>query len=561
MSDLTESEKHLSIPALDPQELMALPGKKALDVILESPMPARLIQSLAEEDFFWLVQDIGPEDALPILARATNDQWQYLLDIELWHKDRLANEAVSRWLDLLLKADLERFVTWGIHNNLDLIELHLFKNLEVRIREEEGSAEDFGEGFFSLDNIFFVRIKDDKNDVAIKQFLEGLAARDLEKYHHILLEMGGVLPAETEESLYRFRNARLAEKGFFPFEEAIGIYQYVSPQQLLGKDFQSVKHVRPRDMHQVVPVSSALYINDHGLFSAALKHIDNDLALEQIRIEFAALCNQILSADTLVVRDKTDLAAIVKKACGYLDIALGELSGADPQKTVALLDRFALKDVFRVGYGVVLRLKWKAEKWMGTSWFTNVGFGLDFWEEEWEAMLEGLLRKRPVMYTGVFDSSEPYRDFRNLDEIRQCSESLDEIMAADHLLSLVFANGPPRQSNGMYQTVTYKNLLLTHWARRHLELTREDPPLTNARLQSFFKDLWAGGIKPYVIEPTMKEGFIRWITARAGMAPQKVSAYLEKTLFGLLDELEKEYGSVSPEDLDARYIRHFLVML
>jgi hypothetical protein len=48
---------------------MALPGKKALDVILESSMPARLVQSLAEEDLFWLVQDIGPEDALPILAR------------------------------------------------------------------------------------------------------------------------------------------------------------------------------------------------------------------------------------------------------------------------------------------------------------------------------------------------------------------------------------------------------------------------------------------------------------------------------------------------------------
>ena len=79
---------------------MALPGREALDVILESLTPARLIQSLAEEDFFWLLQDIGPEDALPILARASNDQWQYLLDIELWHKDRLSNNSVNQWLDL-----------------------------------------------------------------------------------------------------------------------------------------------------------------------------------------------------------------------------------------------------------------------------------------------------------------------------------------------------------------------------------------------------------------------------------------------------------------------------
>ena len=69
-----------------PNELLAQPGKKALDLILESPTPARLVQSLAEEDLFWLVRDIGPEDALPVLSLASNDQWQYLLDLELWKK-------------------------------------------------------------------------------------------------------------------------------------------------------------------------------------------------------------------------------------------------------------------------------------------------------------------------------------------------------------------------------------------------------------------------------------------------------------------------------------------
>ena len=67
-----------------PEKLLAAPGKKALRFILDSPTPAHLVQSLAEEDLFWLVQEIGPEDALPILSLASNDQWQYLLDVELW---------------------------------------------------------------------------------------------------------------------------------------------------------------------------------------------------------------------------------------------------------------------------------------------------------------------------------------------------------------------------------------------------------------------------------------------------------------------------------------------
>jgi len=41
----------------------------------------------------------------------------------------------------------------------------------------------------------------------------------------VLLEATHVIPAETEEEELRWRNVRLAEKGFLAFDEAIGIYQ------------------------------------------------------------------------------------------------------------------------------------------------------------------------------------------------------------------------------------------------------------------------------------------------------------------------------------------------
>ena len=121
------AEKREVAPSLSPKELSAVPGKKALELILDSMTPARLVQSLAEEDLFWLVQDIGPEDALPILSRASNDQWQYLLDIELWHKDRLDVDAANRWFGLLLKADPQRFLIWGLGEHIELIELFLLR--------------------------------------------------------------------------------------------------------------------------------------------------------------------------------------------------------------------------------------------------------------------------------------------------------------------------------------------------------------------------------------------------------------------------------------------------
>lgn len=539
---------------------MALPGKEALDVILESPMPARLVQSLAEEDLFWLVQDIGPEDALQILARASNDQWQYLLDIELWHRDRLANDAVNRWMHLFMKADRQRFVAWGVHNNMELLELHLFRNLEVRIKDQEDDPSDFGEGFFSLDDIFFIRISDNKSYQTIRQFLELLAEQDVNRYREVLLEIGGMLPAETEEAMYRFRNMRLAEKGFLPFEEAVGIYQPASPEKLLKKDFGIHKEIKQANPLQVVPVSGSLFIKDHSLFSMALKHVEDDDALDQIQMEFAALCNQLLSADSIIAREKEDLAAIVRKACGYLDIALEEMVAGDSRKAVTLIEKSTLNDVFRVGYGTALALKWKADKWTRRSWFITQGFDFDFWEDLWEGLLEGLSGKRPLLYMGFSESGESFREFRSLEEIHQCHGALDQVMALDRLLYFVYQGATPMHLEGVGYTLTYKNLLLTSWARHHLDLREDNRPLTAQLLPAFFRDLWAEGSKPHRVAPAMKEGFMAWLTAKSGLAPHEIQGFAGKTFDFLFTELEKEYGAVSLKNLDPRYVRHFLVV-
>ncbi|MCK4729051.1 MAG: hypothetical protein KAT27_09025, partial [Desulfobacterales bacterium] len=390
---------------------MRLPGNKALELILESPRPVTLVQSLAEEDLFWLVQEIGPEDALPILSLASNDQWQYLLDLELWTKDRLKIDSVNLWVDLLLKADPERFLIWGLREHIELIELHLFKNIEVRIRKEDESPSDFDEGYFSLDGLFYIRIKHEKYDQTIRELLERLAEHDINKFHQVLLELAGVLPAEVEERMYRFRNVRLAEKGFLPFEEAVGIYQYLNPESLLVKEPQLRKVIREQQPAQPVPASTLLLVQDQDLFYISLRRIEESHILERLQMEFTAMCNQIISADALVVRDKENLADVVRKACGYLDIGLEKVTGGSPNKAARLLQKFPLHHIFRVGYGAALKLRWKTEKWLKESWFVRESFDLSFWEDDWEEILEGLLKKRPLFYTS-FSEGKPYREFK-----------------------------------------------------------------------------------------------------------------------------------------------------
>jgi hypothetical protein len=464
-------------------------------------------------------------------------------------------------MHLLMKADQQRFVAWSVHNNMELLELHLFRNLEIRIKEEEEGPVDFGEGFFSLDDVFFIRISDKKNYQTIRQFLELLAQQDVNRFREVLLEIGGVLPAETEEAMYRFRNARLAEKGFLPFEEAVGIYQTVSPEKLRQKALGTQKEMKMADSTQIVPVSGSLFIEDQSLFSMALRYVEDDGVLEQIQIEFAALCNQLLSADSIIAREKEDLAAIVRKACGYLDIALEDLVAGDPSKAVTLLEKSTLNDVFRVGYGAAMTLKWKADKWTRKSWFFTQGFALDFWDDFWEGLLEGLSEKRPLFYAGFSENGESFREFRSLEEIHRCQRALDQVMALDRLLSFVYEGATPIHFEGVGHTLTYKNLLLTSWARHHLGLGDENKAMTVEQMPVFFQKLWAEGSKPHRVAPTMKESFATWLTAMSGLAPHEIQGFAGKTFDLLFAELEKDYGAVSLSNLDPRYVRHFLVVL
>jgi hypothetical protein len=87
------------------QQILALSPREALDRILHDPRQLPLVHSFPEQDFYFLIHDIGPEDALPLLALASEKQWDHIVDLEAWQKDRIDLQSVPRWLGLLLDAD------------------------------------------------------------------------------------------------------------------------------------------------------------------------------------------------------------------------------------------------------------------------------------------------------------------------------------------------------------------------------------------------------------------------------------------------------------------------
>lgn len=558
------------------KEILVFASEKTMERILDADQPAALVHSFPEEDLYFLIHDIGPEDALPLLSLASNRQWEYILDLEIWERDRINVRSITKWLNLLLKADPDRLIRWILSEKAEFIEYYLFKNIEVRIREHDQDPSVFGEEFFTHDDTFYVRFIGDTLDGKpkdsttnpseefISHFLERLAAYDHTKYQYVLMEASSIIPAETEEEFYRMRNVRLAEKGFLPFHEAIGIYQPLNSQDFEKLNVKSIHKVTEQMLPLPGPFYPADMLKEDNRFTRSLKLINIEDVLEQIEVEFAGLCNRIIAADKEIVKNREELYKIVKKACGYISIGLKRLledkGKVDTGRSAALIQKYPLSQIFRVGYGMALKLNRKAEKWRKKSWFAKMRLPLSFWGEDWIGVLGGLLLKRPLFFdnykTGVL-----YREFNSFEDINKTEKILNEIIFFDDLLSLIMLK-PKTLFHGF---VTYKNFILTLWAKHYLGLSKElddseeFSPLTLDEFKRFFNDLWAGEEKPRKVRNSMKESFLKWLSDKTGLIDYEITRRLGQTLENLFGEIESEYGEVDEKYLDSKYIHLFFL--
>lgn len=575
--------------------LAELPPEKSLDFILDAPQPAALVHSLTEEDFYFLVHDVGPDDALPILSLASDAQLEYLLDLEGWRRDRMHIPALTKWLERLMEAQPLRIVPWLLGKKLDFTQFFLHKNIQVLIREHDEDPSAFGDDFFTVDDVFYVRVlpgpsspsKEEETDdgpgesdeshrqAFLRRLVARMAREDHVFYQQVLMNAAALLPAEAEEELYRRKTIRLAERGFLPVEEAIGIYEPLDAAEVLRLPVKRYGPDPAAGGLLPVPQYPSGMIEGHSIFSDALRLVGAAGTLQHLQMEFAGLSNQIIAADQRLVQDRSLLRDIVRKACGYLSIgieALHEASHPQPDQDLqvqaaAYICRFPLSRIFRVGYGRALRLKWRVQRWHGTAWFAQAGLPLSFWGEAWLGVLGGLMVKKPLFFDN-YRTGKHYREFETMAEIEATAGAVEQILAMDALLSRL--NLDCRRISG--QHLTYKNLLLTLWARHHAGALADDgaplttEPIALGAFRPFFRELFGiaeadegSAASPRKSTRAMKSSFLTWLSGTAGRSPAEITGLLGPSLDALFDELDTELGSVSSRHIDPRFILLFRI--
>ncbi len=559
----------------DREQLLSLPPAEALERLLAAPRALELVHSIPAEDLHLLIRDIGAQDALPILSLSSNQQWEYILDMEIWRKDRLDPVASTQWLHMLLAADPQRLAIWCANQKAIFTELFLFKNVEIRIREHDQNPSEFGDEFVTFDDIIYFRIlepvlepstdtgldgsdhqeqytKDRKG--FLLQLLQHLADSDHQRFQSILLESAALIPAETEEESYRMRNVRLATKGFLPFEEAVGIYQPLNPMTLTQRTKSLAPDPQGIGTFEPVPFFAHHLLPGDNVFAKALSSINDTHILLQLQSELAGLCNQLVVADQSTITGRIGLQAAVRKTSAYLSIGLETFS----ENHAKILQDFLLSDIFRIGYGQALDLKRRAETWHRASWCMVQGLPLSFWGEKGMGVIGGLLIKRPLFFDD-YQTGTLYREFEKMEDIVSTDTILTNIINLDQLLANLSLELRPYPATGL---LTYKNLLLTPWAREVVDPGSDEKTLTPLRLdkfKAFFETLWRSNVKPRHIRMTVKSDFLKWLADQSGLPAGDIADINGRVLEDLFAEIEQELGEVSAKDLDPRFTHLFLV--
>lgn len=539
--------------------LAPLSGSSALNMVLDHENPKELVRSMTKIDLYWLIKKVGETDSSPLLALATTQQWQYILDMEVWNKDTLNMPGVYQWLTGLHRADPEKLAGFLYSDDGSLLSHFFFSRIiDLKIKDNDDFVPP--EGYISFDNLYYVKILAGEQSQEVEAILKDLAFSDHTRFQSLILGIQGSIPSEMEEEMYRLRSVRLAEEGYLPFDEAASVYAYIKCDRLEKDSTDYILNIPDDDdIREMIPVTPFIAAREDDFFAVAVNGINDYLVLDRLRLEFAGLCNQIFSADMVRLESVEDLTGICRKAGGYINTGLEKLSGGSRKLAEEFIKNHPLISLFRAGFSQALELKWQAKRWIEASWFVKNNFGTEFWGEYTGEVLKGLLLDKPLYYSRG-KAGESHRDFCSMDEIMETEIHLRRMIFFDMLMEVItsgnkhLAPGPDKNDD----TVIY-SLVITLWVRKMTGLPENFEPLSIKEAGHAFDILRRGEKSAPFNMNSCKGDFTDFFNSFHLPEGSFNKDFIKETLEALWDEFTGEYAMVEISDLDPKYSKYVLI--
>jgi len=410
--------------------ILRVPAAERLKLLLDAPRPMALVRALPDGDFYLTVREVGPHDALPILALASAPQITHLLDLESWRGDRFDPLRAGAWVALFAETDeatLRRFVRNADDEALALLIRDWARIKPLEIDHEEptkghGITETGDErGSISPDGAYMLSPERTEHALPVRRFMEMLFHDDEARYRGLVRAALYELPSEIEESSLKWRTARLEEHGYPPFEDALGAYAPPEKNPAPAPD-----PPEPETAEGLTATRSALLLLGPKdlIVAAAMKIPDSER--ERVLFGLGALANRILIADREDPGSPESHRRVIERVGSYVGLALDNRKATDATSAANTLVDIPTLELFREGYAKAQALAERARRLSSKV--------TDFIDSPLKQRIAALTGPRPLYIETKDDGETRARDFRRTTEIEETSLTLDLIAALTTLL-------------------------------------------------------------------------------------------------------------------------------
>ncbi len=358
-----EALARMSIPE-QVRSVQMLRGRDQLDLLMLSRQAEQVVRLLPEEDIYFMIKEIGEEDAIPVLALLSLKQLQYVFDIEWWRGDKFVPQNAMDWLRWVAKANDRLLLDWILTEDFDQKVMVLQSLIKVFKQDEMTDQYEGVEGLehFSLEGVFDIFVKVPDAAPLLKNLFKLLYV-DHQKVFFALMEAVIWYPVTaTVEVAYRWWRSRVEEKGIVDYEEAAGVYSLLDPDSLKLDAPPHEAFIEQGSPYAVAPVYPLADTDPATFFGQCLAMLKNHKRVNALCWELMYVANKVMVADRQDFTRMDIRHEIMRKVLGYINIGLELGAGGDIAKGEALLNQTWMQSLFQVGYAGVMRLKWEGEK-------------------------------------------------------------------------------------------------------------------------------------------------------------------------------------------------------
>ncbi|MHB8872975.1 MAG: DUF6178 family protein [Myxococcaceae bacterium] len=525
------------------RRLMQLAPRQRLDALVEGKDARGLVRSVAEEDLYLAIAEVGLVDAAEVVQLASPEQFRTCVDLGAWKGQALDSHQLLAWLRAARGEDDEEFLRKVHGLDLEAIELLLRELTVMHDLEENPDANPEGVTFETPEGRYLIELKaEGLEQSTLRMVLNALIAENPFEAVRLFEAVRWEMTAELEETALQFRAARLADLGFPPLYETLALFTYLDPAKL------SPKAPAGGGAGQALEAPGRV-----DYLEAAFRGLDSGEA-EALSQELRYLVNSALVAEGAEPGDPSAVRRIGEQARDYLALGLEHLSGGDPSRAAEVVREYPSRQLFQLGFSLTLGLKHRVERLAREPRSKHEGVWWALAEET--ALLEALLRKRPLRALKV-DGAEP-APFRSRKEIADSHARLDRVerqlgvfasLVGERPAEVVGRFGVPLPKLGA------EALFTAAVAQAVLDENPDPRPVAESRLVELCERLFEGDAKA----PTLRRGAVE----RAGAAiaervpkaaREEVLPMVERVLAKLLAEMGEAYlsqGRVEPKLLSA----------